>query len=139
MNLEIKQRHLIEEFAKLDDWFDKYEYLIELGTHMPSIKNKYKTQENTVAGCQSQLWIASELEDGKVTFYADSDSKITKGIIAVILRVVNHQTPQDIADSNLHFLDAIGLKSNLSPSRANGLTSIIKRIKQLTTRYIEEQ
>jgi len=138
MKIDKIQDRLIEEFALLKEWFDKYEHLIELGKQLPLLDEKYKTEENLISGCQSRLWITAELVDGKIVFHADSDAKITRGIIAVVLKVVNNQPPEEVAKVELYCLDAIGLTSNLSPSRANGLASIIKRIYDLANIFVEQ-
>ncbi len=132
MKINEKQDSLIEEFASLAGWFEKYEYLINIGEKLPGMDNKYKTRENSISGCQSQLWVAAESRDGKLVFHADSDAKITRGIIAIMLSVVNNHTPKEIYEANFYFLDKIGLKTNMSPSRVNGLNSIIKRIYDLS-------
>lgn len=120
---------IIEEFTKLDDWFDKYEYLISLGKKLEPLDEKLKNEENSISGCQSNVWIKAEIQDKKVNYLADSDSLIVKGMISLLLRVLNNQHPKDIVNTDLYFIDKIGLSSNLSPSRANGLMSIIKQIK----------
>jgi cysteine desulfuration protein SufE len=123
------QDKIIAQFSGLADWFDKYEYIIALGRDLAPLDDRLKTAENAVQGCQSKVWIYSELTGDKLSFFADSDALITKGLIALVLRVFNHQTPEDIADTELYFIERIGLSSNLSPSRANGLISIVKRMK----------
>lgn len=122
---------MIKEFAPLNGWIAKYEYLINIGQQLPKMEDKYKTAENQINGCQSQLWVAAELRDGKLMFQADSNAKITRGIIAIVLNVINNHPPEDIYTSKLYFLDNIGFKTNLSPTRLNGLNSIIKRINKL--------
>lgn len=129
------QSQIIKEFALKEDWFEKYEKLIEFGKNMPQMEENYKTEENLMSGCQSNVWITSRLENGKVIFQADSDTLIIKGIIALLLKVVNYQTPEDISSMDLKFLDNIGLSSNLSPSRANGLASIVNYIKDCAKNY----
>ena len=108
---------------------DKYQYLIDLSKNLPVIDEKYKTEENLIKGCQSQVWLAAEYKDGKVFFTADSDAIITKGIISLLIRVLSGQSPQDILDCDLHFIESIGLKENLSPTRSNGLLAMIKQMK----------
>lgn len=120
---------LIEEFELFDDWMDKYNYIIELGKELPMIDEQYKTQEFLIDGCQSQVWLHADYRDGKVFFTADSDAIITKGIVNLLIRVLSERTPQEIIDNDLHYLDAIGLKEHLSPTRSNGLASMIKQIK----------
>jgi len=131
MNSKINliQDMIIEEFTKLDDWFDKYEYLISLGKKLEPLDEKLKNEENSISGCQSNVWIKAEIQDKKVNYLADSDSLIVKGMISLLLRVLNNQHPKDIVNTDLYFIDKIGLSSNLSPSRANGLMSIVKQIK----------
>ena len=125
---EIEQA-LIEEFELFDDWMDKYNYIIELGKELPMIEEQYKTPEYLIEGCQSQVWLHADYRDGKVFFTADSDAIITKGIVNLLIRVLSERTPQEIIDNDLHYLDAIGLKEHLSPTRSNGLASMIKQIK----------
>ena len=125
---EIEQA-LIEEFELFDDWMDKYNYIIELGKELPMIDEQYKTPEFLLEGCQSQVWVHADYRDGKVFFTADSDAIITKGIVNLLIRVLSERTPQEIIDNDLHYLDAIGLKEHLSPTRSNGLASMIKQIK----------
>lgn len=123
------QDKIIEEFSKLNDWFDKYEYLIDLGNSLEPLDEKLKSEENSISGCQSQVWIKAEIKDERIHYLADSDSLITKGMISLLLRVLNNQFPEDIVNADLYFIDKIGLNSNLSPSRVNGLMSIVKQIK----------
>lgn len=129
MTLNNSQDKIIEEFATLDDWFDKYEHIIKLGKELDPLDDKFKVEQNEVKGCQSQVWISSHVSDGKIRFLADSDALITKGLIALLLRVLNNKTPEDIVNTDLYFIGQIGLSSNLSPSRANGLASIVKYMK----------
>lgn len=129
MTISEIQDSIIEEFSLFDDWMDKYQYLIDLGKELPLINEKYKTEEYLIKGCQSQVWVNAEYKDGKITFTADSDAIITKGIISLLIRVLSNQTPQDILDCDLHFIEEIGLKENLSPTRSNGLLAMIKQMK----------
>lgn len=129
MTINEIQDDILDEFSLFDDWMDKYQYLIDLGRKLPIIDDKHKTEEYLIKGCQSQVWVFAELKEGKVVFTADSDAIITKGIISLLIRVLSNQTPQDILDSDLHFIDAIGLKENLSPTRSNGLLAMIKQMK----------
>ncbi|MCQ2606959.1 MAG: SufE family protein [Bacteroidales bacterium] len=129
MTINEIQDSIIEEFSLFDDWMDKYQYLIDLGKELPLIDEKYKTEEYLIKGCQSQVWVYAELQDGKVSFSADSDAIITKGIISLLIRALSNQTPQDILDCDLHFIEEIGLKENLSPTRSNGLVAMIKQMK----------
>lgn len=125
---EIEQK-IITEFSIFEDWMDKYNYLIDMGKTLPMIDEKYKTDQYLITGCQSRVWLSAEIEDGKVVFKADSDAVITKGIINLLIRVLSNQTPEDIVGTNLEFIDKIGLKDHLSPTRSNGLTSMIKQMK----------
>lgn len=129
MTINDIQDEIVSEFAIFDDWMDKYAYIIELGSDMDSLDNKYQTEDNLIRGCQSKVWFHAENKDGKVVFEADSDAIITKGIAALLIRVFSNQTAQDIVDSDLHFIDEIGLTQHLSPTRSNGLLSMVKQIK----------
>ncbi len=129
MTIEEIEKEIIEEFSAFEDWMDKYSYLIELGNDCPEIDPKDKTENNLIKGCQSRVWISARMKDGLMDITADSDAVITKGIISLLLRVFNHQKPEDVYNANLDFIDAIGLKSHLSPTRSNGLLSMIKQIK----------
>lgn len=135
MTIKEIQKDIIEEFAMFDDWMQRYEYMIELGKSLPLIEDQYKTDEYIIKGCQSKVWVKSEMQDGKVIFTADSDAIITKGIIAILIRVFSNQTPQAIIDANTDFIDEIGLKEHLSPTRANGLVSMIKQLKLYAVAY----
>jgi cysteine desulfuration protein SufE len=123
------QNMIIKDFSKLNEWFEKYEYLIKLGKNLDSLDDIYKSEEYAISGCQSQVWLKSEIIEGKINFSADSDSLITKGMISLLLRVLNNQYPESVVNADLYFIDEIGLNSNLSPSRANGLMSIVNHIK----------
>ena len=123
------QDAIIDEFSFFGDWMEKYEYIIELGKDLPLIDAQYKTEDYLVRGCQSKVWLHASLEDEKVIFKADSDAIITKGIIGLLIRVLSGHSPQDILDADLYFLDKIGLKEHLSPTRANGLVSMLKQMK----------
>ena len=129
MNIKEIEDQIVDEFANFDDWMDKYAYLIELGKDCPVIDEKNKTPENLIKGCQSNVWLSCENHDGKLYFKADSDAVITRGIISLLIRVFDNQTPDDILAAELTFIETIGLKDNLSPSRSNGLTSMIKQIR----------
>ena len=129
------QDEIIDEFSMFDDWMQRYEYMIELGKSLELIDEKYKTADFTIKGCQSKVWVFAELNDQLIQFTADSDAIITKGIIALLLRVFSGQRPQDILDAELYFIDQIGLKEHLSPTRANGLLSMIKQIKLYAVAY----
>ena len=123
------QEDIIEEFSVFDEWLDKYDYLIELSDTLPAIADEHRTDNYVIKGCQSRVWVDARLKDGKVYFAADSDAIITKGIIALLIRVMNGRTPQEILDLELYFIDAIGLGENLSPTRSNGLVAMIKQMK----------
>ena len=126
---DLIQEEIIEEFSVFDEWLDKYDYLIELSDSLPTIAAEHRTEDYVIKGCQSRVWVDARQNDGKVYFSADSDAIITKGIIALLIRVMNGRTPQEIIDMDLYFIDAIGLGENLSPSRSNGLLSMIKQMK----------
>jgi len=129
------QNEIIDEFSLFDDWMQRYEYMIDLGKSLPLIDCKYKTKDNLIKGCQSKVWVHAEMIDDKVIFTADSDAIITKGIIAILIRVFSNQRPKDIIDANSDFIDVIGLKEHLSPTRANGLVSMIKQLKMYALAY----
>ncbi len=120
---------IVEEFGLFEDWMDKYNYIIEMGKSLPVIDEKFKTQQYLISGCQSKVWVSAEMKDGKVIFKANSDAIITKGIISLLIRALSNQSPDDIINADLGFLDKIGLKEHLSPTRSNGLTSMIKQMK----------
>ena len=129
ISIETIKSDIISEFSLFEDWMEKYEYLIELGKSIPLIDPKFKTDDNLIKGCQSKVWIHAEIKNNNVLFYADSDAIITKGIIAILIRVFSNQEPKNILESDTKFIDKIGLKEHLSPTRANGLVSMIKQIK----------
>ena len=129
MTIKEIQEEIIEEFSMFDDWMERYEYIIELGKSLPMIAEENKLDENLIKGCQSRVWLYSELENETIKFSADSDAILTKGIVALLLRVYSHQKPENILNANTDFIDEIGLKEHLSPTRANGLVSMIKHIK----------
>ena len=133
------EEELIQEFEMFDDWMDKYNYIIELGKDLPMIDPQFKTEEFLISGCQSQVWLHPEEKDGKLYFSADSDAIITKGIVNLLIRVLSGHTPQEILDNDLSYLDAIGLKNHLSPTRSNGLASMIKQIKLYALAYSAKQ
>jgi cysteine desulfuration protein SufE len=135
MTIEEIQEELIDEFSMFDDWMQRYEYMIDLGKSLPLIDDDLKTDEKLIKGSQSKVWLNSEIKDGNVIFTADSDAIITKGIIAVLVRVFSNQNPQAILDANTDFIDEIGLKEHLSPTRANGLVSMIKQMKMYALAY----
>ncbi len=127
--IQQKEQEIREEFGLFDDWMDKYNHLIEMGKDLPMIDEKYRQKQYLISGCQAQVWLHARLEEGKVLFTADSDALITKGIVHMLIRILSGETPQAILDADLTFLDEIGLKEHLSPTRANGLVSMIKQMK----------
>lgn len=129
MTIEANQTELIDEFSLFDDWMQKYEYLIDLGKSLPLIDPQFKTDDHLIKGCQSKVWLHAELQNGKVEYTADSDAIITKGIIAILIRVFSKQSPEDILAADSNFINEIGLNDHLSPTRANGLVSMIKQMK----------
>lgn len=135
MTIQEIQNDIIDEFAMFDDWMQRYEYMIELGKSLPLIDDQYKTDDNIIKGCQSKVWVHAEMNANKVVFTADSDAIITKGIIAILIRAFSNQHPKDIIDADTNFIDDIGLKEHLSPTRANGLVSMIKQIKMYAIAY----
>lgn len=134
-SIESLQNEIVEEFEAFGDWMEKYNYIIELAKTLPPFKEEYRKKEHLIQGCQSQVWLGADFIDGKLYFYADSDAIITKGIIALLLRVLSGQTPNDILNTELWFVEKIGLASHLSPTRSNGLTSMIKQIKMYALAY----
>ena len=139
MSITAIQRDIVEEFSMFEDWMERYEYMIALGKSLPLIDSKLKTEENIIKGCQSKVWLHAKLEDKKVVFTADSEAIITKGIIAILIRIFSHQSPKEILEANTEFIDATGLKEHLSPTRANGLVSMIKQIKMYAIAYQTQQ
>ncbi|MGB5645534.1 SufE family protein [Muriicola sp.] len=135
MKIQEIQQEIVEEFSMFEDWMQRYEYMIELGKSLPLVKEEYKTEDNIIKGCQSKVWVHAELEGENLVFTADSDAIITKGIIAILIRTFSHQKPQDIIDAGTDFIDEIGLKEHLSPTRANGLVSMIKQLKLYAVAY----
>ena len=135
MTIQEIQEEIVDEFALFDEWMDKYEHLIELGKELPIIAEAYKTEENLIKGCQSRVWLHAELNGNKIIFTADSDAIITKGIVALMIRVFSDQTPEDIANASLEFIDQIGLKEHLSPTRSNGLLAMVKQIKMYAVAF----
>lgn len=135
MNIQDIQNDIIEEFSMFDDWEERYQYMIDLGKTLPLIDERYKTDEHSIKGCQSKVWVRAEMKNGKLFFTADSDAIITKGIIAILIRVFSNQSPKDIIEANTDFIDKIGLKEHLSPTRANGLVSMIKQLKMYAIAY----
>jgi len=129
MSIKDIQEEIVDEFSFFDDWMDKYEYIIDMGKKLPLIDPQYKDKDHLITGCQSQVWLHAEQKDGVVHFTADSDAVITKGIIALLMRVLNDQPSKEIANADLHFIDDIGLQEHLSPTRSNGLLSMVKQMK----------
>ncbi|MDI6048449.1 SufE family protein [Flavobacterium sp. XS2P24] len=129
MKIKDIQEEIVDEFSMFDDWMERYEYIIELGKKLPMIKEEFKTENNLIKGCQSKVWLQGEQTDDKIVFTADSDAILTKGIIAILIRTFSNQKASDILEADMGFIDEIGLKEHLSPTRANGLVSMIKNIK----------
>ena len=129
MTINDRQDEIIEEFSGFDDWMDKYQMLIDLGNEQEPLPEQYKTESNLIDGCQSRVWLQADYEDGRVKFRAESDALIVKGIVALLIRVLNDATPQEILDADLYFIDQIGLKEHLSPTRSNGLLAMVKQMR----------
>lgn len=135
MTITELQAEIIDEFSMFDDWDERFQYVIDLGKGLPLIDEQYKVEENTIKGCQSKVWLKAEQENGNIVFTADSDAIITKGIIAILIRVFSNHSPAEILEADTKFIDEIGLKDHLSPTRANGLVSMIKQIKMYALVY----
>ena len=135
MTINEIQDEVIEEFDEFTEWMDKYQMLIDLGNELEGLGAEYKTEQNLIDGCQSRVWLQCDIKDGKLVFTADSDALITKGIIALLIRVVSGHTPKDIIDADLYFIDRIGLRQHLSPTRSNGLLSMVTKIKAYALAY----
>ncbi len=129
------QDEVVEEFSDFDDWMDKYQMLIDLGNDLQTLDDKYKTEQNLIDGCQSRVWVQCDYADGKLVFTADSDALIVKGIIALLIQVLSGHTPKEILDADLYFIDKIGLRDHLSPTRSNGLLAMVKQIKAYALAY----
>uniref|UniRef100_UPI004025F31E SufE family protein n=1 Tax=Prevotella sp. TaxID=59823 RepID=UPI004025F31E len=129
------QDEVVEEFSDFDDWMDKYQMLIDLGNELKPLDEKYKTEQNLIDGCQSRVWLQCDLVDGKLVFTADSDALIVKGIIALLIQVISGHTPKEILNADLYFIDKIGLRDHLSPTRSNGLLAMVKQIKAYAVAY----
>lgn len=129
MSISETENEIINEFEQFEDWMDKYNYIIELGKSLPLIDEQYKTNQYIITGCQSQVWLHASMDGDKIIFKADSDAIITKGIVNILIRVLSHHTPDEIINTDLNFVDKIGLREHLSPTRSNGLTSMIKQMK----------
>lgn len=139
MTIQEKQEEIIEEFSALDDWMDKYSLLIEFGNELDSFDETYRVEQNLIDGCQSKVWLHAEMNDGIIEFQGDSDAIIVKGIVALLLRVLSGHTPDEILESDLYFIDKIGLKEHLSPTRSNGLVAMVKQIKAYALAFKAKQ
>lgn len=135
MSIEKVQQEIIEEFSMFEDWMDKYGYLIELGNDLKELDAKDKNDQNIIKGCQSRVWLAADLVDGKINFRGESDAVIVKGLVALLLRVVSGRTPKELLENELHFIDDLGLKQHLSPTRSNGLLAMVKQIRLYAVAY----
>jgi cysteine desulfuration protein SufE len=135
MTIEENQQQIIDEFSVFDDWMDKYGYLIEMGNELPPLAPSEKTDEYLIKGCQSRVWLVPEYKDGKIFFQGESDAVIVKGLVALLLKVVSGRSPKELIDNQLHFIDDIGLKQHLSPTRSNGLLSMVKQIRLYAVAY----
>ena len=135
MTINEIQDEIIEEFSGFDDWMDKYQLLIDLGNEQAPLDEKYKTESNLIDGCQSRVWLQCDYEDGKLVFTAESDALIVKGIVALLIRVLSGHTPKEIVDADMYFIDQIGLKDHLSPTRSNGLLAMMKQMKMYAVGY----
>lgn len=129
MTIQEIENEIVEEFSIFEQWDDKYQYIIDMGKSLPAMDEKYKTEDRLIKGCQSRVWLHSELKDGKIIYHADSDAIITKGLVALMVRVLSDHTPKEIVDAQLTFINKIGLAEHLSPTRANGLVSMVKQMK----------
>ena len=135
MTIKETEQQIIDEFSNFDEWLDRYAYLIDLGRECPQIDEKDKTEQNLIKGCQSRVWLSCSYDDGLLHFRADSDAVITRGIVTLLIRALDDHTPQEILDADLAFIDAIGLKEHLSPTRSNGLTAMVKQMKMYALAY----
>lgn len=138
MTINEIQEEITEEFSAFDDWMDKYQMIIDLGNGQPALDPQYKTDDNLIEGCQSRVWLHAEFRNGLIHFEADSDAIITKGLIALLIRAMSDHTPKEILESDMHFIDAIGLTQHLSPTRSNGLLSMVKQIRTYALAYSEK-
>jgi cysteine desulfuration protein SufE len=136
MTIQQAEQQLIEEFSYFEDWMDKYSYIIELGKELPLIDMQYKTPQHLISGCQSQVWLHADYKDGKIVFSADSDAIITKGIVNLLIKVLSNRAPQEILAARLDFIDEIGLRAHLSPTRSNGLNAMLKQMKMYATAFL---
>ena len=135
MTINELQDNVIEEFSAFDDWMDKYALLIDLGNSLPPLEEKYKTESNLIEGCQSRVWLQADYEDGKIIFKGESDAVIVKGIVSLLINVLSGHTPQEILDTDLYFIEQIGLKEHLSPTRSNGLVAMVKHMRMYALAY----
>ena len=135
MTINELQDNVIEEFSAFDDWMDKYALLIDLGNSLPPLEEKYKTESNLIEGCQSRVWLQADYEDGKIIFKGESDAVIVKGIVSLLINVLSGHTPQEILDADLYFIEQIGLKEHLSPTRSNGLVAMVKQMRMYALAY----
>ena len=135
MNINEIQDEIIAEFSDFDDWMDRYQMLIDMGSEQPPLEEQYKTEQNLIDGCQSRVWLQADMVDGKLQFRAESDALIVKGIVALLVRVLSGHTPQEILDADLYFIDRIGLREHLSPTRSNGLGAMLKQMKMYALAY----
>ena len=138
MTINERQDEIIEEFSDFDDWMDKYQLLIDLGSEQEPLPDEYKTEQNLIDGCQSRVWLQADYADGKIHFQAESDALIVKGIVALLIRVLNDQTPQDILNADLYFIEEIGLKEHLSPTRSNGLLAMVKQARMYALAFSQK-
>lgn len=135
MSINELQDQIIEEFSLLGEWMDRYSYLIELGNGLDNFSEEYRTNQNLIEGCQSKVWLHAELKDGKIFFFADSDAIIVKGIVALLIKVLDGRTPSEVLDADLYFIDKVGLKEHLSPTRSNGLVAMVKQMRMYALAY----
>ncbi len=135
MNIEERQEEVIEEFSLYDDWMDRYQYLVELGNALPEMPEADKTEQNLIEGCQSKVWLTAQYNNGVMTYQGDSDAIIVKGIVSLLIKVLSGATADEIIQSDLHFIDAIGLKEHLSPTRSNGLSAMVKQMRLYAIAY----
>lgn len=139
MTINEIQDEIIDEFSEIDDWMDRYAYIIDLGNALPPIDEKFKTPQHLIEGCQSRVWLNAELIDGRIHYTADSDAIIVKGIISLLIKVLNDHTPREILDTDLYFIDRIGLSQHLSPTRSNGLLAMVKQMKMYALAFEAQQ
>ena len=139
MTINETQDEIIEEFSALDDWMDKYQLLIDLGNEQEPLANQYKTEQNLIDGCQSRVWLQADYEDGIIRFSAESDALIVKGIVTLLIRVLSGHTPQDILNADLYFIEQIGLKEHLSPTRSNGLLAMVKQMRMYALAFANKE